>query len=188
MDKFAELLEKIEQFCLLTNADKVYGPYYKSNGRQLVIIKKDDGTSRTVSYPKFLVEQHLGRPLDPDLETIDHLDFNFDNNDISNLRVVPRDEHSADDTRRVKLIKLKCDMCGKTFERSPRLIRDRSKKGNTGNFCCKSCSGKYNRLLQLGKIKKLPVPKPRKSQYYRRKNIKAFVDYLFKKYSNVQRL
>jgi len=187
MLKFAELIYKIELFDLLCQAEKVHGPYRRQDGRQIVIIKQDNGKSRTVSYPKFIMEQHLGRILDPDLESVDHLDFDFNNNDISNLRLVPRDQHSADDTRRVKLIDLECDMCGEKFQRSPRIIRDKAKKGNTGKFCSRKCSGKYSRKLQLKQMDKLPAQEFIASEYYRRKNldknIKAFnIDYLIEKY------
>lgn len=181
MDKYGDLLAKIEQFVSI--AEKVFGPYKRQDGRQIVIIRQDNGASRTVSFPKYLMEQHLGRPLHPDKETVDHLDCNYNNNDLSNLRVVPRAEHSADDTRRVKLIKLKCLQCDKPVERSPRLLRDKSKKGKTGPFCGRSCAGRYSRALQLGKITKLPIQPHVQSEYYRRKNVKAFVDLLFTKYS-----
>ena len=52
---------------------KVYGPYEMKSGRLYVTIRYDDGRQRTVSYPKFLVEQELGRELGPD-ETVDHID------------------------------------------------------------------------------------------------------------------
>lgn len=184
---FYELLcsgkERIILYSQGSKDRKVYGPYTKSDGRQIVIIRDSNGT-RTVSFPKFIMEEHLGRPLDPNTETVDHINFNFKDNDISNLRVVPRDIHSADDTRRVKMVKLKCSQCGKKFERSPRIIRDKSKKNTGGTFCSRSCSGKYSRSRQLGLIDKLPSPNFVKSKYYRRKNIKAYnINYLILKYS-----
>jgi hypothetical protein len=196
MDKISELYELIyfyERLCsgkenlvLFSEGSenkKVYGPYQKSDGRKIVIIKDISGT-RTVSFPKYIMEQHLGRQLDPNTETVDHIDFNFKNNSIDNLRLVPRDIHSADDTRRVKMVKLKCSHCGKKFERSPRIVRDKSKKNTGGTFCSRSCSGKYSRSRQLGLIDKLPSPNFVKSKYYRRKNIKAtYIDYLILKYS-----
>ena len=68
-----------EKFILYSKASdnkKVYGPYRKSDGRQIVIIKDINGT-RTVSFPKYIMEEHLGRELHPDKETVDHIDFNF---------------------------------------------------------------------------------------------------------------
>lgn len=183
MNKTASLLYKISFYELISLANKVHGPYKRPDGRQIVIIVNDDKSRRTVSYPKFLMEEQLGRQLHPDLETVDHLDCNFDNNNLDNLRVVPRAEHSGDDTRRVKLIKFNCSWCDKSFERSPRLVRDKSKKGKSGVFCSRSCAGKYSRMLQLKLIDKLPVQPYIKSEYYRRKNIVATFEYFIEKYS-----
>ena len=186
MEKYAKLIEAIHQFQLLSlGKAKTYGPYMMGNGRQIVIIVDEEGNRRTVSYPKYLLEQHLGRQLDKDKETVDHIDLNKDNNDLSNLRIMPREEHSREDTRRVKLIKLVCDWCGDKFERSPRLLRDKSKKGVTGVFCSKSCAGKYSRSLQLGKIDKLPVQPYIESEYYRKKHIKSGINYLLEKYGKL---
>lgn len=166
---------------------KVHGPYKREDGRQIVVIVENNGTRRTVSYPKWLMEMQVGRRLDPNLETVDHIDSNFDNNDISNLRIVPRDQHSADDTRRVKPVKFTCAWCNNEFERSPRLIRDKAKKNKAGPFCSRKCAGKYSRMLQLKLIDKFDSQKAVDSEYYKRKYVKAyaplvdsdyFIDYL----------
>lgn len=191
MTKLAGLLNQIDNFLLLSVAAKsprktvqvVYGPYSRPDGRQIVIIKDIDGKSRTTSYPKYLVEQSLGRRLHPDRETIDHIDRNKHNNDINNLRIVPRSQHSADDTRRVKLVEFECSMCGNKFERSPRLVRDKAKKGVHGIFCGRACAGRYSRQLQLGLIDKFPVQEHIESEYYRNiKPVAAVADFYFKKY------
>jgi hypothetical protein len=171
---------------LLTLASKrIYGPFRngKDSERKIMIIIEDDGTRRTVSYPKFLMEEHLGRRLDPDKETVDHIDFDINNNDISNLRLVPREEHSADDTRRVKLISIPCSWCGEKFERSPRVLRDKHRKGVIGTFCSKSCAGKSARAKQLGAGKKLSPPPFTPSTYFRRKSLAELVSRLLPKYS-----
>jgi hypothetical protein len=174
------LFQSIDTFLIL--AEKVFGPYKRQDGRQIVIIKNDDGSYRTVSYPKYLVEQNVGRPLDPDQETVDHIDSNKDNNNLDNLRIVPRQQHSGDDTRRVKLVAFDCHMCGKKFERSPRLIRDKSKKGRGGPFCSRQCAGRYARRLQLKLLDKLPAQPFLQSEYYKRKNVEALADHLICKY------
>lgn len=161
----------------MSYADKffIYGPYrLKETGRQIVIvIDKETGNKRTVSYPKWLVECDLGHPLDKDLHTIDHFDSDINNNELSNLRIMPRDEHSREDTRRVKLVKFKCALCNKEFERSPRLVRDKSKKNMAGPFCNRQCSGRYSRQLQLKLIDKMSPQPMIESEYYKKKYVQA---------------
>lgn len=153
----------------------VYGPYQRSDNRQIVIVVDRNGVRRTVSYPKWLMELQVGRQLTSD-ETIDHWDSNFENNDISNLRIMPRDQHSAEDTRRVKPVKFKCAWCDKEFERSPRLIRDKAKKNKAGPFCSRNCAGKYSRKLQLKLIDKFDSQPIIDSEYYKRKYVQASVN------------
>lgn len=182
MEKYSALLEEIEIFALLSEADKVYGPYSrKSDGRQHVVVVDENDCRRTVSYPKYLLEQHLGRTLDPETETVDHWDTDINNNDFENLRLVPRSQHSGDDTRRVKMLDLECAMCKKHFERSPRLVRDKSKKGKVSQFCSRQCAGKYSREVQLGLRERLPVQAPPTSEYYKRKyqEIEAQANYFY---------
>jgi len=153
--------------------EKVLGPYSKSNGRKHVVVKLEDGTYQTISYPKYLMEEHLGRRLDPELETVDHIDSNHYNDEISNLRLMPREEHSSFDTRRVKLIELVCDMCGEKFQRTPRIIRIKARLGKRGYFCSRRCSGRYGRLLALKKIKKMKKQQHVESEYYKKKYLEG---------------
>lgn len=148
---------------------KVFGPYSKGAGtkRKIVIVVYKDGRRRTVSYPKWIMEQHLGRELGID-ETVDHWDTDIDNNDLSNLSVINRSEHSANDTRRVDPIELECPWCGELFSRQPRKLRERAKSGQPV-FCSKSCAGKYSRFLQLKLIDAFAPAEHVESVYYKRK-------------------
>lgn len=182
---YSSLEDKINKFASLSSKKtEVYGPYTNSRDREFVILVDKDGNRKTKSYPKYLLEQHLGRELDPNEETVDHVNYNRKDNDISNLEIIPRKEHSRLDTRRVKLVKLNCVLCNKEFERSPRDIRDKASKGKSGPYCSKSCAAKYGRALALKKIDKLPAQTPIKSEYYRlkieqKKNKKADLTELF---------
>lgn len=129
---------------------KIWGPYLCSDKRLRVVVKCKGDKGHTISYPKFLMEKHLGRHLLPD-ETVDHLDGNPLNNDISNLRVVRNDIHAILDVYRRQDFEVTCSMCGKRFIVEGRRHNDRNRNGS-GYFCSRSCRGRYGALVQHGKI------------------------------------
>lgn len=134
---------------------KVHGPYLRKDGRKHVVIIYIDGSRRTVSYPKWLLEEKIGRKLHPDLETIDHIDRNINNNDLSNLRIIERSKHAYEDSRRIKLIEFECVWCGNKFKANPK-VRLRSKELNkAGPFCSRFCSGQYGSYIQGGRVSKI---------------------------------
>ena len=136
---------------------KLYGPYSsKQDGRLRCVIVFPNGTKKTISYPKYIVEKHYNRELKEN-ETVDHIDGNFLNNDISNLRIIGRNEHAYNDVKRNKDVIYKCDYCGKEF-----IIKGdklnyifRKDRENTAHFCSKQCVGKYNAERQHNKIDKI---------------------------------
>ena len=75
-------MSKVEKIKTMVYKDcKLYGPYSNSaDGRLRCMIVFPNKKRKTISYPKYLMEVHLGRYLDID-ETIDHIDGNFLNND-----------------------------------------------------------------------------------------------------------
>ena len=95
------------------------------------------------------MELHLGRQLKED-ETVDHIDQNVQNNDISNLRVITRREHAENDAIRNKDITVNCAYCGKEFTIPGNKIpfRNRRDRNYSGYFCSKRCSGKYGAEIQ----------------------------------------
>ncbi|AFU63643.1 hypothetical protein [Salmonella phage SSE121] len=128
---------------------KVLGLYVRDDGRQHVIIYLYDGMQMTRSYPKYLMEMHLGRELDPDLETVDHIDRDVNNNNISNLQVLTRKANAEKSALRAKEIYCNCLWCGNTFKLSKSQRKNRSDK-KSGPFCSRSCSGKYGKHIQSG--------------------------------------
>ena len=144
---------------------KVYGPYTRSDGRQHVIVK-ENGKKTTVSYPKWLMEQYIGRKLDPNNETIDHINRDFTDNRIENLRIIDRSNHAKQDSKRVKLVKMNCSWCNKQFMAKACVLDHNKKQGKSGPFCGKSCAGKYSRELQLGRISKFDRNNYNKKEYF----------------------
>jgi hypothetical protein len=162
---------------------RIYGPYkHPRTQRKIVIIIHDNGKRETISYPKFLMELYLGRKMHKDKETVDHIDSDIDNNSLENFRVLPRAFHSAEDTRRVKPVTLKCSWCNKKFERFPRIIRDKARQGKRGQFCSRVCAGKYGRGLQLKQVELFDVQKAVDSKYYKRKYASADISDLCDQY------
>lgn len=104
----------------------------------------------TVSYPKFLMEQHLGRKLLPN-ETVDHIDEDYTNDDIGNLRVITRAENASRSAAKMKLVDGTCQWCGVTFTLTKGQMKlERQGKKCAGPFCSRSCGGKYSKSVQMG--------------------------------------
>lgn len=107
---------------------KVYGPYKsKTDNRLRALLLFKDGSKKSISYPKYLMEIYLDRYLTDD-ETIDHIDGNPLNNEISNLRILSRKEHCKNDVIRNKDVTVKCTYCGKEFTIKGSVLRHRNRK------------------------------------------------------------
>ena len=131
---------------------KVYGPYIrKKDSRKHVVIYDPTATPKrtTVSYPKYLMEQHLGRKLTDD-ETVDHIDEDYTNDAISNLRIIPRADNAKRSAPKMILVDGQCAMCGVTFTLTRAQMKlERQGRKCAGPFCGKVCQGKYSRSVQL---------------------------------------
>jgi hypothetical protein len=127
---------------------KIYGPYTRKDGRQHVIIY-ENGNRKTISYPKFLLEQKLGRSLLPN-ETCDHIDNDYTNNCLGNLQVLTR----SDNCKKQMAFKpaekgyFVCPECNKSFYKEMRYVRHNNiHQKKVGPFCSKSCAGRYSQRL-----------------------------------------
>jgi len=142
---------------------KVYGPYVvtdsnsKIYGRKQILLVYKSGRKRTLLYSRYLMEQHLGRELDPNSETVDHIDGDITNDTVDNLRILPRKEHLIQDSKRVSLVELICVWCGKSSSKSAAKLDYNAKQGKAGPFCGNSCAGSYRRALQLNEIEAYPT-------------------------------
>ena len=152
---------------------KVNGPYLNTDrGRYFVTLIYPDGRTRTTNYARYLMEQHLGRELDPDKETVDHINRNPLDDRIENLQLLSRAEHAALDARRLAPTTQACVYCGVQVIRNPNeLNRTRSRK-RSGPFCGKSCVGKYASEIRRKTRDALPVAlgvESKDKQYFYRK-------------------
>lgn len=156
---------------------KIRGPYKRNiDGRWYMKIEYENGKSTTLSYPKYLMEQKLGRLLDKD-ETVDHIDRNIDNNLFSNLKIIDRSTHAKEDSFRLKPMAFICLLCGIQFVKKGSKLRDvinNRRKGKAGPFCGRPCAGRYGAEVGHYKIEKIIVDikkfeKENKRKYYQLK-------------------
>jgi hypothetical protein len=155
------------------NVIKIRGPYKGKDGRLRVNLVFSDKTETVMSYPKYLMEIYLNRHLTKD-ETVDHIDGDPLNNDISNLRILLRGEHCKNDTIRNEDIITTCLYCGKEFTIPGNKLHNRSRNRNdrnsSGYFCSKECSGKYGSEIQNHRREKEIVKKLVPNKYTLHKN------------------
>lgn len=127
---------------------KVYGPYTRKDGRKHVILYQD-GKRVTMSYPKYLLEQKLGRSL-LSHETCDHIDNDYTNNSLDNLQVLTRSDNSKKQMafKPAEQSYFVCSECNKSFYKLMRDVRGNNiKQKKAGPFCSKKCAGKYGQRL-----------------------------------------
>ncbi len=122
---------------------KTYGPYVREDGRQIIIVN-----GKTMSYPKYLLEQKIGRPLTIH-ETCDHIDGDISNNDPSNLRVLSREQNAELGARFNK------NTLG--FKQSEEHKRSGEKNGMSK--ITKEKVNEYRELHKVGKITKRQIIK-----------------------------
>ena len=121
--------------------------YTAKDGRKRIVIKKDDGSITSKSYPRLVMEQKLGRPLLPE-EDVHHKDENPLNNNIDNLEIIIHGEHQRmHSTKYFNTLEL-CQICGQSFimtgEQWSNLISDLSRDKIKPRYltCSRSCRGK----------------------------------------------
>ena len=125
---------------------KIYGPYKsRKDKRSRIIIQWPNKKLTCISYPKYLMELHLGKYLNCN-ETVDHIDGNVENNDLSNFQILNRLEHLKIDNPKMTW-SYNCPNCNKEFivnANKQKNIRMKQRKLNyTGPFCSRSCAVIY---------------------------------------------
>ena len=120
----------------------------ESQGKYLFVIVHGhpmaDSRGRVLEH-RYVMAEHLGRMLTTD-EIVHHLDENTRNNDISNLALMLRGEHTNHHCPAFR-VDLVCPYCARPFVR----VR-RGMKGAL-TFCSKSCSTSYYHANSVSKAR-----------------------------------
>jgi predicted RNA-binding Zn-ribbon protein involved in translation (DUF1610 family) len=132
---------------------KVYGPYLRRDGRQMICIIYADGRSTTTQYGKYLLECSLNWEI-PKGYDVHHKDHNKLNDDLENLEIIEHKEHCKDHaTRNISDVQFLCPECGKFFmvdKRQQRQVRyNNIRQGRAGPFCSRTCAGHYGQKIQM---------------------------------------
>jgi len=123
---------------------RIYGPYKSGTSPRLFVIRIDEhGNRETTSYARHLMEEHLGRELDPD-ETVDHIDGDPMNDALDNLQLMSMGDNIRKSHPEQEVSTHICPWCGTTFDKAASRVRGNRKQGKAGPFCSKSCAGKWS--------------------------------------------
>lgn len=147
---------------LYGNVKSIQGPYYRDDGRLHIVLyygHTNTPRTKTVSFPKLLVEYKIGRRLKVN-ETADHKDRDFTNNELTNLQVLDKAEHARIDAKRRLPENFICPYCGTFFQLRDKKLADATqnrKRGKAGPFCNRSCSGLYGTDVQNKRCNTLEV-------------------------------
>ena len=122
---------------------RIYGPYTRKDGRKHICIVHSNGRKQTKSYPRYVLERHLGRELLPE-ETVDHIDDDFTNDSVGNLQILTREDNARKYTALTprKLYYFTCPVCGRESVKFLNYVLGNWKKGKQGPYCSRQCSGK----------------------------------------------
>lgn len=127
----------------------IYGPYTNNEGRKYVTLV--GSIKFSIMYSRFLIQEKLNRLLTKD-EEVDHIDENVANDNINNLLVLTVEEHRRlHHAIGLNTYNFECHNCCKSITLTRRqltYLRGSRKRGQTGPFCSKRCSGLYGKQFQ----------------------------------------
>lgn len=133
---------------------QVINTYIGNDGRERAYCRDENGKAKIVSYPRILMEEKLGRPLEP-YEDVHHKDENKLNNNIENLELINHGMHQRQHSKKYYDKIAICEVCGKEFvwkDAVQRRYYIDIKRGKSRLISCsKRCSAYYGRMEQLGR-------------------------------------
>jgi endogenous inhibitor of DNA gyrase (YacG/DUF329 family) len=142
------------QTSLYENVKKIYGPYERKDKRLIYRIIFNDLSMKTMSYPKFVMQEHLNRFIE-EPETVHHKDENPLNNSIDNLEIINRKKHAYQDAIKLNPFSFICPVCKNLVTLKGTKLHDcihNRKKGKKGPFCSRKCAGIAIKEYNISKI------------------------------------
>lgn len=133
---------------------KIISTYKCKDGRIRAYCRDEYNNPKVISYPRILMEESLGRPLEP-YEDVHHVDEDTDNNNINNLQIINHGVHQKLHSSKYFDKPTVCEICHKTFiwtsERQRLYYADLRRGKNRIISCSRKCSSYYGRQEQLGR-------------------------------------
>lgn len=125
--------------------DYIYGTLVVNpEGRRNILLRKKEGGITTTSYARYLMSVHLGRYLTQD-ECVDHINNDKTDDRIENLQILSVAENNRKSFLRI--VKLKCPVCGEYFERPLSYFRGKKERLANGLITCsRSCGSVLSKL------------------------------------------
>lgn len=118
----------------------VYKRLFKDLGRYMAMLYHPETKHRTtISWARYLMSVHLGRKLDPDLETVDHVNENKLDDRLDNFELKTRAENTRKSAKKPNMVTLVCPVCSKEFTR--RREQTHLVKGGDSTTCSRRCGG-----------------------------------------------
>lgn len=122
---------------------KVYGPYTRKDGRKHVI-HYDGVHRRTQSYPRYLMENYLGRALNG-WEQVDHINNDHTDDRIENLQLLGQLANVRKSSKTTEFMWFTCPVCTGRFDIPAKQFRNNQlRQYKAGPYCSKRCAGQVH--------------------------------------------
>lgn len=118
--------------------EKGYLVVNKENRRTLILYRGINGNGQkrsSTQYARYKLAVHLGRYLTED-ETVDHIDNDKTNDDISNLQILSKYENIRKSQKKLPPLIGTCFICGKSFNVRRNLTIVKRLKYKNNELCC----------------------------------------------------
>lgn len=116
-------------------------------GRKTLILVNNNQNRSSTQYARYLISVSLKRFLTKE-ETVDHIDEDKNNDDLSNLQILSRSENNTK-SKKLPNVKLCCPVCSKKFEKTRTQLRGKKERAEKNLIACsRKCGGKLSHITK----------------------------------------